>query len=77
MFKKLIVMKPGETGTISHIICGRRCNCRLINMGVKPGQKITMISRQFYGPAFILSGQTHIGIGYGMASKIIVEIDNA
>jgi len=70
-------MGAGQTGTIIQILGGRRLNRRLEAMGIRPGKKVTKISSMlFNGPVTLRTDHTQIAVGFGMARKILVEIDN-
>jgi ferrous iron transport protein A len=47
-------------------------------MGIRPGRKITKVgSMLFRGPVTLKIDHTQIAIGFGMANKIVVEVDNS
>ena len=49
---------------------------RLSALGIRPGKRITKVSSMFMrGPVTIQIDNAQVGIGFGMASKIIVELD--
>ena len=69
-------MQAGQTGTIIQILGGRGLIRRLEAMGIRPGKKVTKInSALFRGPVTLRTNQTQLAIGFGMAKKILVEID--
>jgi ferrous iron transport protein A len=80
-------MRPGQSGTIVQILegyghqRGRGHGChglagRLHSLGVRPGKRITKVSGMFMrGPITLQVGQAQLAIGYGMAGKILVEVD--
>jgi ferrous iron transport protein A len=69
-------MKSGRTGKIIEIQGGQGITTRLSALGLIPGRKITKISDMLMrGPVTIKTGNTQVAIGYGMADKIIVELD--
>jgi ferrous iron transport protein A len=71
-------MKAGQTGTIIQILGGRGLVRRLEALGIRPGEKVTKItSTLFRGPVTIRTNQTQVAIGFGMANKILVEIDTS
>ncbi|MFH1710209.1 MAG: FeoA family protein [bacterium] len=71
----LTQMKSGQSGVVAEVLGGYGIARRLEALGIRTGQKITKISGMIMrGPITILVGQTHIGIGFGMASRIIVEV---
>ena len=70
-------MESGQKGTIVDVLGGHRLRPRLEAMGVRPGKTITKVSGQaFRGPVTLKVGRTQIAIGFGMANKIIVDVDN-
>jgi len=69
-------MGAGQTGTIIRIVGGQGLNRRLEAMGIRPGKKVTKISTMmFNGPVTLRTDHTQIAVGFGMAKKILVEID--
>lgn len=80
-------MRPGQSGTIVQILegyghqRGRGHGChglagRLQALGVRPGKRITKLSGMFMrGPVTLQVGQAQLAIGYGMAGKILVEVN--
>ena len=69
-------MEAGQTGTIVQILGGRGLIRRLEALGIRPGGKVTKISSTlFRGPVTLRTNQTQVAIGFGMANKILVEID--
>ncbi len=74
----LAEMEAGQTGTVIKILGGRGLTNRLEAIGVRPGKKITKISSMlFRGPVTLRTDHTQIAIGFGMAKKILVEIDTS
>uniref|UniRef100_A0A7V0Z4Q1 GTP-binding protein n=1 Tax=candidate division WOR-3 bacterium TaxID=2052148 RepID=A0A7V0Z4Q1_UNCW3 len=72
----LTMMKPGEKGRVVEIAGGKGLISRLESLGIIPGAEITKISEQImHGPVVIKIGNTQVAIGYGMARKVIVNID--
>lgn len=71
----LTQMEAGQGGVVVGIAGGHGVSRRLENMGVITGRKITKVSGMFMGgPVTVRVGQTQAGIGFGMASKIMVEL---
>jgi len=69
-------MGSGQTGTIIRILGGRGLNRRLEALGVRPGKKVTKISTMmFNGPVTLRTDHTQIAVGFGMAQRILVELD--
>ncbi|MFC1981831.1 ferrous iron transport protein A [Chloroflexota bacterium] len=77
--KKLVTLRQmgtGQSGKVVELQGGRGLINRLSAMGIRPGKKITKISSMLMrGPVTIQSGHTRLAIGFGMASKIIVELE--
>ncbi|MCJ7655900.1 MAG: ferrous iron transport protein A [Dehalococcoidia bacterium] len=71
-------METGQTGTVIQILGGRGLTRRLEALGIRPGKKLTKISSAlFRGPVTLRTNQTQVAIGFGMANKILVEIDTS
>ena len=71
-------MQGGQTGTVIQILGGRGLIRRLDALGIRPGKKVTKISSTlFRGPITLRTNQTQVAIGFGMANKILVEIDTS
>ncbi len=69
-------MKTGQKGVVSKITGGRGLNSRLEVMGIRIGHEVTKISSMLMaGPVVLKVGNTEIALGFGMAQKIIVEVD--
>jgi ferrous iron transport protein A len=69
-------MSAGQTGTIIQILGGRGLNRRLEALGIRPGKKVTKISTMlFHGPVTLRTDHTEVAVGFGMAQKILIEID--
>jgi ferrous iron transport protein A len=70
-------MAAGQSGTVLQILGGYGLTRRLQALGVRPGKKLTKISSMFgHGPVTVRVDDTQIAIGFGMADKIIVELDS-
>lgn len=71
-------MGSGKTGTVLEILGGRGLTMRLHALGIRPGKRITKVSGMFgHGPVTVQVDTMQIAIGFGMAEKIIVEIDKS
>lgn len=76
MLIDLTQMRPGEYGIVQGL-CGR-CDFekRLQGMGIRPGKKIKKISSHFWrGPQTIEVGNARFGVGFGMAKKILIQVE--
>ncbi len=69
-------MPPGQSGKVFQIQGGVGLANRLNALGVRPGKRITKVSSMLMrGPVTIQSGGTQVAVGFGMAGRIIVELD--
>ena len=79
--KKLVTLRQmhsGQSGKVVQVQGGMGLANRLSALGVRPGKKITKVSSMLMrGPVTIQSGNTRMAIGFGMANKIIVEIEES
>ncbi|MBL7209298.1 MAG: ferrous iron transport protein A [Dehalococcoidia bacterium] len=49
---------------------------RLEALGVRPGKKVTKVGSTFFrGPVTLRAGNTQVAVGFGMANRIVVEVD--
>ena len=68
------MLNIGETATVVSIAGGRGLITKLAVLGIRPGVRLTKVSAQmFRGPVNVRVGNTEVGLGYGMASRILVE----
>ncbi len=69
-------MQPGHSGTVVQIQGGHGLVGRLNALGIMPGKRITKISSMIArGPVTIEVDRAQVAIGFGMANRIIVELD--
>jgi len=69
-------MYSGQSGKVVEIDGGVGLVSRLSAMGIRPGRKITKLSSMLMrGPVTVQQGSTRLAIGFGMARKILVEIE--
>lgn len=69
-------MQTGQSGRVVEIQGGFGVVDRLNALGIIPGKRITKISSMLArGPVAIQVDRAQLAIGYGMANKIIVELD--
>ena len=72
----LAEMRTGQTGTVVGILGGHGLIRRLDALGIRPGKKVTKLSSTiFRGPVILRANSTQVAVGFGMARKIIVELD--
>ena len=76
MIIKLTQMKRGQVGVVSHTEGGFQFMQKIQNMGIRTGKKVKKIEEHFKnGPQTIMIDNFKVAIGYGMAEKIFVEIE--
>lgn len=72
----LAEMRTGQTGTVVGVLGGHGLTRRLDALGIRPGKKVTKVSSTlFHGPVTLRVDNTRVAVGFGMAKKIIVEVD--
>ena len=72
----LVQMQTGQSGTVVQIQGGHGLVNRLNSLGIRPGKKIIKVSSMIMrGPVTIQVDRTQVAIGFGMARRIIVELD--
>jgi ferrous iron transport protein A len=75
--KNLSELRAGESGKIARIDGGYGMVRRLAALDIRPGQKIKKLNSSFIrGPVTIEVNRAQIAIGFGMANRIIVEVDD-
>jgi ferrous iron transport protein A len=71
----LAQMRPGQKGKIVEINGGYGLARKLDALGIRTGKEIKKISEQLMrGPVLLQQNNTQAAIGFGMASKVMVEI---
>ena len=76
MVVNLIDMKPGETGVIVDMQGGFGMINRVQSMGIRIGKKIKKTGAHFWrGPQTVMVDNFQVAIGYGMATRIFVEVE--
>jgi len=69
-------MQSAQSGKVIQIQGGFGLINRLSALGIRPGKRITKVSSMLMrGPVTIQAGNTQVALGFGMANKIIVELD--
>ena len=72
----LIRMRSGQSGSVVEILGGHGMIRRLSALGIRPGQRVTKVGSMFMrGPVTVRVGNGQVAIGFGMANKIMVELD--
>ena len=71
----LVQMRSGQKGRIVEINGGYGLARKLETLGIRTGKEITKISEQLMrGPVLLQQNHTQAAVGFGMASKVLVEI---
>ena len=69
-------MQAGQSGAVVQIQGGHGLVNRLSALGIRPSKRITKVSSMFMrGPVTIQVDRAQVAIGFGMANRIIVELD--
>ena len=69
-------MQIGQSGVVVQIQGGHGLVNRLNSLGIRPGKRITKTSSMIMrGPVTIQVDRAQVAIGFGMARRIIVELD--
>ena len=76
-YKSLIEMKHGQMGVITNVYGGRALCQQLDAMHIIPGARIRKVSGSFMGgPVTVQIGSARLAIGYGMAARIILKVED-
>ncbi len=74
--KNLQTLKSGESGIILQIDGGHGIVNRLASLDIRPGKRITKVNSGFmHGPITIEVDRTQVAIGFGMARRILVDVE--
>jgi len=69
-------MNAGQSGTVIEVLGGHGLVNRLGSLGIRPGKRITKVSAMFMrGPVTIQVDRAQVAIGFGMAGKIVVDVE--
>jgi ferrous iron transport protein A len=72
----LTKMRSGHSGVVVEIQGGFGLISRLDPLGIMPGKRITKVSSMMgQGPVTIEVDRVQVAIGFGMANRIIVKLD--
>ena len=72
----LTQLRAGQRGRIIRIIGGRGLACKLEALGIREGEEIKKVSEQWMrGPVLLKHGHSQVALGFGMASKVFVKIN--
>jgi len=71
----LAAMRSGQKGRIVAINGGYGLARKLDALGIRVGKEITKKSEQWMrGPVLLQQDNTQLALGFGMASKVLVEL---
>ena len=69
-------MRSGQRGKLVEIQGGHGLVNRLSALGIRPGKRITKVSSMLMrGPVTIQLDNTQMALGFGMANRIIIELE--
>ncbi len=72
----LTQLRAGQRGRVVRIIGGRGLACKLEALGIREGEEIKKVSEQWMrGPVLLKHGHSQVALGFGMASKVFVKIN--
>jgi len=72
----LVRMRSGQKGKIVEINGGYGLARKLEALGIRTGKEITKISEQLLrGPVLLQHNNTQAAVGFGMASRVLVEVN--
>jgi len=72
----LAEMPAGCDGTVCKLTGGQNFVRRIEAMGIRLGIKLRKTSSQYLrGPVTVRTGNLQIALGFGMASKVVVEVE--
>ncbi len=72
----LAQMRTGQTATVVGVMGGPGLVRRLDALGIRPGKQVTKVSSTlFHGPITLRVDSCRVAVGFGMARRIIVEVE--
>jgi len=72
----LVQMRSGQKGKIVEINGGCGLASKLEALGIRTGKEITKVSGQLMrGPVLLQHNHTQAALGFGMASRVFVEVN--
>jgi ferrous iron transport protein A len=72
----LTQLEEGQSGRVVLVSGGHGLIRRLESLGVRVGKKVTKVSAQFMrGPVTVRIDGFQVALGFGMARKVLVEIE--
>ncbi len=71
----LAMAQAGDCVRIVGLRAGRNLDRRLMDLGLAIGSSVRVVQNQLSGPMIVALRESRIGLGLGMAQKMLVEID--
>lgn len=69
-------MVAGQSGTVVEVKGGHVLHSRLEALGIRPGKRLRKVSAAFMrGPSVFDVQGFNVAIGFGMANRILIKID--
>ena len=69
-------LQSGQSGKVIDITGGYGVVQKLTALGIRPGQKISKQDSVFArGPVVVKVNNSEVAIGYGMAQKVLIEVE--
>ena len=73
---RLAAMSSEQEGVVIQVLGGLGVTRRLDVLGIRPGARLKVTSRSpLRGPVTVRIGNAQIALGFGMASKIVLEVE--
>lgn len=70
----LALARKGERVKVSRVSGGKGIVKRMMDLGLRSGTEVEIVSTSSAGPFVIRLGRQRLGIGFGMAQKILVDL---
>lgn len=68
-------LRPGETAEVIAVSRGRRAQMRLLELGISPGTRVTVVAAHpWRGPIIVRVGGLEAALGWGLASSVVVRL---
>lgn len=72
----LVQIRENQKAKVLEISGGRILQHKMMSMGIYPGREITKLSHfALRGPVTVRVGRSVLALGYGVAAKIILEVE--
>ncbi len=69
-------MSSEQEGVVVQVLGGLGVTRRLDVLGIRPGARLKVTSRSpLRGPVTVRIGNAQIALGFGMASKVLVDVE--